>query len=152
MRWAWSLRCGRCTRLGPDRLSGAYAWQSLAASGARLAFGSDAPVELPDAFSGLAVAISRQDASGQPFGGWQAQERLSRDLALAAYTASAAWAGFAEGRFGRLTKGERADFLLVDRDPTLASQAELRTMRIEQVWIGGKQVPISGQDEEINPK
>lgn len=138
-------------RLGPDRLAGAYAWASLAANGARLAFGSDAPVETPDAFTGLAVAISRQDERAQPFGGWQPQERLSREAALAAYTAGAAWAGFAEGRFGRLAKGERADFLLVDRDPTLASPADLRAMQVGQVWIGGRRIVLGG-DADLNPK
>lgn len=140
------------SRLGPDRLTGAYAWQTLAAGGARLAFGSDAPVEAPDAFAALAVAISRQDEQGQPFGGWQPQERLSREAALAAYTAGAAWAGFAEGRFGRLAKGEMADFLLVDRDPTLASPAELRAMRIDQVWISGRRMALAGPEPELSPK
>ena len=56
-------------RLGPDRLAGAYAWQSVIRSGARIAFGSDFPVESPNPFPGLAAAISRQDMSGQPPGG-----------------------------------------------------------------------------------
>lgn len=139
-------------RLGAGRLAGAYAWASLAANGARLAFGSDAPVEAPDALAGFAVAISRQDESAQPFGGWQPQERLSREAALAAFTAGAAWAGFADGRFGRLAKGERADFLLVDRDPTLASPADLRRLRIDQVWIGGRRLALAGTEGQLNPK
>lgn len=125
-------------RLGPTRLAGAYAWHSIAATGARIAFGSDAPVEAPDPFAGMAVSITRQDGDGQPFGGWQPQERISREAALAAYTSGAAWAGFAEGRFGRLAKGERADFLLVDRDPLLATPAELRETQVIQTWVGGQ--------------
>lgn len=125
-------------RLGPGRLSGAYAWKSIAATGARLAFGSDAPVELPDPFAGLAAAVTRQGADGEPFGGWQPQERITREQALAAYTANAAYAGFAEGRFGRLVRGERADFLLVDRDPLLSSPAELRQTKVVQTWVGGR--------------
>jgi predicted amidohydrolase YtcJ len=125
-------------RLGPNRLAGGYAWKSLSAAGAKLAFGSDAPVELPDPFAGLAAAFTRQGEDGQPFGGWQPQERVTREAALAAYTADAAWAGFAEGRFGRIAKGQRADFLLVDRDPLLASPADLRATRVLQTWIGGR--------------
>ena len=64
-------------RLGPQRLGGAYAWQTLARSGVRLAFGSDFPVESPNPFPGLAAAVSRQDLSGQPAGGWRPQERVS---------------------------------------------------------------------------
>ncbi|HVR90888.1 MAG TPA: amidohydrolase [Novosphingobium sp.] len=127
-------------RLGPARLAGAYAWNSIAATGARLAFGSDAPVEVPDPFAGIATAATRQGADGQPFGGWQPQQRITREAALAAYTTGAAWAGFAEGRFGRIAKGERADFVLIDRDPLLASPAELRATRVMQTWLGGQLV------------
>lgn len=134
-------------RLGPGRLNGAYAWNSLAASGARLAFGSDVPVELADPWAGLAAAISRTGPDGQPFGGWLPQERVSREQALAAYTASGAWAGFAEGRFGRLLRGERADFLLIDRDPMLASPAEIRATQVLQVWLGGRLVHQSATGE-----
>ena len=131
-------------RLGPNRLTGAYAWHSLAASGARLAFGSDVPVEISDPWAGFAAAISRTGPDGQPFGGWQPQERVSRELALAAYTAGGAWAGFAEGRFGRLQRGERADFLLIDRDPMLATPAEVRATQVLQVWVGGQLVHQRG--------
>jgi predicted amidohydrolase YtcJ len=127
-------------RLGPNRLVGAYAWKSLQAAGAKLAFGSDAPVELPDPWAGWAAAITRQGPDGQPFGGWQPQERVTREQALAAYTSNSAYAGFADGRFGRLVKGERADFLFVDRDPLLASPAELRETRVLQVWVNGRLV------------
>ena len=125
-------------RLGPARLAGAYAWHSIQAGGAKLAFGSDAPVELPDPFAGLAAAITRQGPDGQPFGGWQPQERVTREEALAAYTVNGAYAGFAEGRFGRLVRGERADFLLIDRDPMLASPGDLRETKVLQAWVGGR--------------
>lgn len=127
-------------RLGEDRLDGAYAWRSVLNVGGRLAFGSDAPVEPADVFAGIAVAISRTDENGKPFGGWRAEETISREAALKAFTADAAFAGFADGRFGRIVPGERADFVLVDRDPLLASPADIRTTRIEQVWIGGERV------------
>ncbi len=127
-------------RLGPDRLGGAYAWRSVLEAGGMLAFGSDAPVEPANVFAGIAVAISRTDENGEPFGGWRAQETVSREQAIEAFTADAAFAGFADGRFGRLVPGERADFLLVDRDPMLASPSDIRETRILQVWVGGERV------------
>ncbi|MEM6585855.1 MAG: amidohydrolase [Pseudomonadota bacterium] len=127
-------------RLGEDRLIGAYAWRSILEAGGRLAFGSDTPVEPADPFAGLAVAISRTDENGQPFGGWRAQEVVSRTEALKAFTADAAFAGFAEGKYGRLIPGERADFLIVDRDPFLSSPQEIRETQIDEVWIGGRKV------------
>ena len=132
-------------RLGPDRLDGAYAWRSMLQAGSVLAFGSDAPVEPSDAMAGLAAAISRTDADGQPFGGWLPRETISREEALAAFTAGAAFAGFGEGRFGRLVPGEHADFILVDRDPLLASPQDIRTISIFETWIGGRQVYASGK-------
>lgn len=127
-------------RLGPNRLAGAYPWRSVLNAGGRLAFGSDAPVEPADPFAGIAAAISRTDANGEPFGGWFPQETVSREQALAGFTADAAYAGFAEGRFGRLIPGERADFLLVDRDPLLAAPGDIRQTKVIGVWIGGIKV------------
>jgi predicted amidohydrolase YtcJ len=127
-------------RLGPDRLSGAYAWRSIAATGAPLVFGSDAPVESPNPFAGLAAAFTRTGPDGEPFGGWRPEESVSREAALAAFTKDAAFAGFGEGRFGQLVVGERADFILVDRDPLLATPEELRETRVLQTWVGGRQV------------
>ncbi len=127
-------------RLGPDRLAGAYPWRSVLKAGGRLAFGSDSPVEPADPWAGMAAAISRTDAKGEPFGGWFPQETVSRETALAGFTADASYAGFAEGRFGRLIPGERADFLFVDRDPLLSSPDAIRQTKVIEVWIGGVKV------------
>jgi len=127
-------------RLGPERLAGAYAWRSIHAAGAPLAFGSDAPVEAPDPFAGMAAAISREDAQGQPPGGWHPEETVPIEEALAAYTAGAAYAGFAEGHFGRLAVGERADFVVLDADPLEADSRALRRIRVLETWIGGQRV------------
>ena len=124
-------------RLGPGRLKGAYAWKSIQATGAKLAFGSDAPIEIPDPFAGMAAAISRQGPDGEPQGGWQPQERVTREEAFAAYTVNGAYAGFAEGRFGRLAVGERADFIMIDRDPLLSTPADLAQTKISRVFVNG---------------
>ena len=127
-------------RLTPDRLNGAYAWRSVLNAGGRIAFGSDSPVEPADVPAGIAVAISRTDANGEPFGGWFAQETVSRAQAIAGFSSDAAYAGFAEGRFGRLIAGERADFVLVNRDPMLSSPEQIRNMKVLETWIGGERV------------
>jgi len=138
-------RLGEATNTSPGgqadgRLKGAYAWRSILAAGGRLAFGSAAPVAPADPFAGIAAAISRTDANAEPFGGWRAQETISREAALRAFTTDAAYAAFADGRYGRLVPGERADFLLVDRDILLSSPADIRQTRIDEVWIGGEMV------------
>ncbi|MBH0111803.1 amidohydrolase [Novosphingobium sp. YJ-S2-02] len=137
-------------RLGPDRLAGAYAWRSIAATGAPLAFGSDTPVEPAHPFEGMAVAISRQGADGLPSGGWQPQEAVTREAALAAYTTGAAYAMFAEDRLGRIAKGYRADFLFVDRDPMLASPQDMRGVKVLETWIGGQLAWSSAKDRAVS--
>ena len=127
-------------RLGPARLAGAYAWASVQRAGATLAFGSDYPNDDFSPFHGWAAAVTRADAAGDPPGGWQPQERLSREAAWRAYTLDAAYAGFAEKVYGRLAPGQRADFIVVDRDPLLASPAELREAKVLETWIGGEKV------------
>ncbi|WP_422785410.1 amidohydrolase [Qipengyuania profundimaris] len=127
-------------RLGPNRLDGAYAWNTILGLGGKLAFGSDAPVESADPFAGMAAATTRMDANGEPFGGWRPQDRVNREQALAGFTAWAAYAGFAEGRFGRLLPGERADFVLVDTDPLMATPAQLRATKVFETWVGGRKV------------
>jgi predicted amidohydrolase YtcJ len=127
-------------RLGPDRLAGAYAWQSVLKSGARLAFGSDFPVESPNPFPGLAAAISRQDMERQPPGGWIPGERLTFEQALAAFTRDAAYAGFAEQKIGSLEPGRWADFILIDRDPTKVDPQALARTQVLETWVAGKKV------------
>ena len=127
-------------RLGPNRLAGAYAWQSVLKTGAKLAFGTDFPVESPNPFPGLAAAISRQDMNGQPPGGWIPSERLTFAEALDAYTRGAAYAGFAEDRIGALEPGKWADFILIDRDPTKVGPQALARTQVIETWVAGKKV------------
>jgi predicted amidohydrolase YtcJ len=127
-------------RLGPNRLKGAYAWQSVLKSGAKLAFGTDFPVESPNPFPGLSAAISRQDVNGQPPGGWIPSERLTFGEALHAYTRGSAYAGFADDRIGALEPGKWADFIIVDRDPTKVDAQALARTDVLETWVGGKKV------------
>lgn len=136
------------TRLGAARTATAWPLAGLARARVRVAFGSGAPLDLPDPWAALASATTRQDAAGQPFGGWQPQERITREAALAAMTADGAHAGFADGKIGRLAVGYRADFILVDRDPLMAGPSELRGTRVLETWIGGRRAwaaPATGR-------
>ncbi len=129
------------TRLGADRTAAAHAWRSLAAAGTPLAFGSGTGETEPvHPFKAMAAAISRQDDNGEPFAGWQPQQALSREQAIDAYTRGAARALFADGRLGRIAPGYRADFVMLDNDPTFSNPLDLREMRVLQTWIGGELV------------
>lgn len=127
-------------RLGAGRLTGAYAWRSIAAAGAHLAFGSDFPVESPNPFPGIAAAVSRADPQGQPPGGWRPEERVTLAQALAGFTREAAYAGMAEDRLGSLDPGHLADFIIVDRDITSAAPTDIAATRVLETWIAGRKV------------
>ncbi len=128
-------------RLGPNRLKGAYAWATMEAEHVPLAFGSDYPIESPNPFPGLAAAVSRQDAAGQPTGGWQPDQKLTMTQALAAFTTGAAFAAEAEDRLGSLEPGHMADFVLLDRDPVASTDPQaIRAMQVQETWVGGQRV------------
>lgn len=136
MRWAG-------LRLGPGRLRGAYAWKSLAESGAVLAFGSDFPVEPVSPLLGLRAALTRQDERGAPEGGWLAEERLDPVAALRAFTRGAAYAAFAEDELGSFAPGKRADFVLLDRDPFALAAGEWGSLSVLGTWLDGRRVSPS---------
>jgi predicted amidohydrolase YtcJ len=104
------------TRVGRDRLRGAYAWKTLLKRGAILAFGSDFPVESVDPMTGLYAAVTRQDADGKPPGGWRAEEALTLEEAVRGFTKGAAYAAFDEQEAGAIAAGMRADITVLDRD------------------------------------
>lgn len=127
-------------RLGAERLAGAYAWRRLRDAGARLALGSDFPVESVDPRLGLYSAVTRADADGKPAGGWMPQEKLTAFEALRGFTLDAAYAGFAEGEVGSLEAGKRADFVVLAEDPLAVPDAALRTLSVRATYVDGKPV------------
>lgn len=97
-------------RLGKARLKGAYAWKSLLKSGAVVVGGSDAPVERGAPLIEFYAAVARKDLKGFSNADWHPEEKLSRAEALKLFTASAAYARFAEKDLGTISVGKRADF------------------------------------------
>ncbi|MET0249641.1 MAG: amidohydrolase family protein, partial [Sphingobium sp.] len=132
-------------RLGDARASGAYAWKAMGDNRVPLAFGTDMPAGSASPFAGMAAAMSREDAQGQPGGGWMPEQRVAFEAALDGFTRAAAFAGFADKRFGSLIVGQRADFLLVDRDVSTARPAYIRETQVLETWVGGKRVHAKGQ-------
>ena len=127
-------------RLGPKRIVGAYAWRQLRDSGARLALGSDYPVESVDPRLGLYAAATRTDAQGNPQGGWHPEDKLTAYEALRGFTLDAAYAGFAESEVGSLEVGKRADFVVLGQDPLAIDPSQLRNLEVRATYVDGKPV------------
>jgi len=105
------------TRVGADRIAGAYAWRTLRQAGARLVFSSDLPGSDWSPFYGLHSAITRQDTSGAPFGGWYPSQRMTPEEAVRGYTVWSAYAAFDEQDAGTIAVGKRADLTVLNVDP-----------------------------------
>jgi predicted amidohydrolase YtcJ len=131
-------------RVGRERLAGAYAWRRFLAAGVPLAFGSDFPVEEVEPTFGLYAAITRQDAAGEPPGGWLPDQRLTFAEALAGFTRGAAFAARREGWSGSLAPGMVADMTCFTGDVTTMPPRELRTAEVRATIIGGAPAWLRG--------
>jgi predicted amidohydrolase YtcJ len=125
-------------RVGPSRIAGAYAWRRLANASARLAGGSDAPVESENPLLGFYSAVTRQDLEGKPPGGWRPGERLSPVEALALFTSDAAYAAFEESWRGRIAPGYAADLTILGRDPLAVPAADIPKIPVRMTIVGGR--------------
>ena len=127
-------------RIGPQRIAGGYAWRKLLDSGARMAGGSDFPVEPANPMFGLYAAVTRRDHGGEPSGGWYADQALSIAEALRLFTLDAAYAAHQESQLGSLQAGKRADFILLDRDIMTMPPDRVYEVEVLETWVDGKRV------------
>ena len=125
-------------RLGPERIKGAYAWQSLLRQGSILPGGSDFPVESPNPLWGFYAAVTRKDQSGLPEEGWNPGERMTREEALRSYTIWGAFAGFQEREKGTLEPGKWADMVVLTQDIMKIDPPAILTTRVEKTMIAGE--------------
>jgi predicted amidohydrolase YtcJ len=117
-------------RVGPERIKGAYAWQTFLHLGVHVANGSDFPVEDPNPLLGFYAAVTR--------GGWFPEQRMSREEALRSWTIEGAYAAFEEDRKGSLEAGKMADFVMLSGDILTMPEAEIPRTRVTMTVVGGK--------------
>jgi hypothetical protein len=126
-------------RIGRARMEeGAYVWRKILATGAVIANGSDFPVEEPDPMRGLYAAVTRQDASGSPRGGWMADERMTRQEALVSFTRIAAFAAHAESLTGSLEAGKLAVLVVLSSDIMRVQPPDILETTVRMTIVGGE--------------
>jgi predicted amidohydrolase YtcJ len=128
------------SKIGPERASRGWPWNSIRRAGGRLAFGSDWPIVSFDPFLGLNSAVNRTTRAGRPAGGWLPGERLSLADALAGYTSGSAWAAHEDAIKGTLQSGALADVVVLDRDLLAAPPSEIVATSVQTTILGGQVV------------
>jgi predicted amidohydrolase YtcJ len=131
MRWAEA-------RVGRERVRGGYAWRSLLNTGVVIPNGSDFPVEEVNPLISFHSAVTRQDATNWPAGGWYPDQVMTREEALRSMTIWPAYAAFQEKDLGSLTPGKYADFVVLDRDIMQVAPTEILGTRVLATYLGGK--------------
>jgi hypothetical protein len=127
-------------RIGRERCRTSYAFRSLLDAKAVLAFGSDWDVAPLSPLEGIGAAVTRRTTDGQNPGGWFPEQKITVEEALAAYTSSAAHAGFEEGEKGTLAAGRLADFVVLSADPLSVEPEEIEHIQVEATVVGGRVV------------
>ncbi|WP_321369785.1 amidohydrolase [uncultured Draconibacterium sp.] len=127
-------------RLGPERIKGAYAYQTLLQQLGWVPAGTDFPVENIYPLYTFYSAIFRIDHKGWPEGGWHKDEGLTREQTLRAMTSWAAKSSFEEDEKGVLSPGMWADFVVLDTDLMKAEPKEVLNTKIISTWSAGEKV------------
>jgi predicted amidohydrolase YtcJ len=128
------------TRIGHERIKGAYAWRTFLQQGSRIACGSDFPVESPNPFYGLHAAVTREDHENKPVAGWYPNQAMSLKEAFRCFTLDAAYAAHQEKSLGSLEPGKWADFIVIDRDLFTMPTYDIYKTTVLQTWVAGRQV------------
>ncbi len=124
--------------VGPQRAQHAWPWHSIAASGGRLAFGSDWPVVTLNPWLGIQNLLTRQTADGNPPGGWIPQECITLDQAIAGYTIGAAYAGKREKTEGSLERGKLGDLIVISQNLFDVPPRDVGKTEVLYTVVGGK--------------
>ena len=126
-------------RLGEKRIvDGAYVWQKLMQSGAVVANGTDAPVEPVDPIPSFFASVSRQTLEGNPEGGYESSQKMTREEALKSYTLDGAYAEFEEDFKGSIEVGKAADFTVFDKNIMEIPESEILNSKVMMTVMGGK--------------
>jgi len=125
------------SRLGIERLRGAYAWESFIKSGVIVPGGSDAPVERGEPMIEFYAAVARKDQKGFSTDGWHPEEAVTREQALKMFTIWPAYAAFEEKLRGTIEPGKLADLTILSADIMRIPELEILKTSCVMTVING---------------
>ncbi|WP_026966455.1 amidohydrolase [Algoriphagus terrigena] len=126
-------------RLGEKRIiDGAYVWQSLIKTGAIVTNGTDAPVEPVDPIPSFYASVTRKTLQGLPEGGYEGDQKMTREQALKSYTLDGAFAEFEEDFKGSIEVGKAADFTVFDKNIMEIPENDILQTKVTMTVVGGK--------------
>ncbi len=127
-------------RLGEKRIKeGAYMWQSLLRTGAKVINGSDVPVEPINPVASFYASVTRKTLKGEPEGGYEPEEKMTREQALRSYTLDAAYGAFEEKFKGSIEAGKLADFTVFSQDIMTVPDTDLLKTEVVMTVMGGEE-------------
>lgn len=125
-------------RVGSDLAKTSYAFNTLDKLGAKIAYGTDAPVEDLNPFPSIACAVTRQDKNNYPENGFVPEECVDIYTAIDAYTEGSAYVEFMENKKGRIKEGFFADLTVLDRDIFTIDSKDIRNVKAYMTIIDGE--------------
>jgi len=133
-------------RLGVRGAKFTNIWKTLAQANARLAFGTDWPVESLNPMEGIYSAVTRKSISDKTGGAWLPDESLSLEKAVEFYTLGSAYASFEEDVKGSLQKGKLADIVVLSKDIFTIPEEEILNTTVVYTILGGKVIYSAGAE------
>lgn len=126
-------------RLGEKRIvEETYVWQDLIKSGAMIINGSDVPVEPISPIASFYASVTRKTLAGEPEGGYEPKQKMTREQALHSYTRDAAYGAFQEKDLGTIEVGKTADFTVFKKDIMTIPDDQLLSTQIAKTIVNGK--------------
>jgi hypothetical protein len=110
------------SKIGSQRMKGAYAYKTLKESTGMIALGTDFPVEYTNPFYTIHAAVHRKNHKGEPKEGFLKDEALTMEETLQGMTIWAAYSAFEEKSSGSIEVGKKATFFILDKPLNLSSE------------------------------
>jgi len=127
------------TRLGEERIKeGAYVWRKLFDTGAVIMNGTDVPVEPINPIASFYASVTRQTLAGTPVGGFEPDQKMTREEGLHSYTLACAFGAFEEDIKGSIAVGKLADFTILSQDIMTVPDNEILDTKVDMTIVGGK--------------